>query len=573
LSLVLLSACQLGKPTSGLLDDTPAPSTPDLTVTLGSAATVANGKVKASLTFKNLGLAMPGEVPVRTKLVLFPKADYAQRLVGTGLVLETVVTPLNLGAGQSVTVEVEKDLPNMPSNTYFLGATTNTDATTVPQDTEDDDGNPIPADTTGRLVESYAAQMNNAAPDLVDLGVVENIVQEEPGSRGKYDLAHEVGGGTISFDGGTASHSSRNILRVMDGGEAVLPPRAQWAKTVSARFLFADLEHGKLSMGGYTSYSIDKVWTGIAWQPEADAAGHPIYVDYYGNAPTITHLAPGSYVMGVLMNVNDQFEIDSYPENNLDLTYMNLTAPVVIGMQDEVWISANENGQGQLRANINDATQGATWSYEVTTPPAWLQISEKLTDWYYAVKFKADAAEVPLGMTELAVTVKATRDGQVYTRTGSVKIFKNGGPVLQILGYDDTEGQVIRLDSEGVTVTEDAGVKTLHYDVKIKNAGTETLYYSVSEASTGMRVAVPESRVLQPGQAATLAVSFVMVGIAIPREGESSNTYMSFSLMSNGGQRYVSATLELGVPGGGGGGDGDWDDDEGDGGGDGPIFF
>ena len=104
---------------------------------------VADGKVTFTLEFKNNGAAFPAEYNVKSKALLFPKADYAKKLVGKGVVLQTIETTLNLGAGESKTVVVEKALPNMPKAGYLLGVTTNTDSSAFPS--EDEGGNKMAA--------------------------------------------------------------------------------------------------------------------------------------------------------------------------------------------------------------------------------------------------------------------------------------------------------------------------------------------------------------------------------------------------------------------------------------------
>ena len=568
LTAATLSACGLGN-NSRVLEDAavPAPTSPDLTVAFSGDAEIVDGKIRFSLEFRNIGLPMAAETAIKTKAMMFPKVDYSQQLVGNGLVLETIDSSLMLATGESKIVAVEKTLPNMPSGVYFLGATTNTDASATVAPVLNPDGTPAAA--LPRINEALEAQLNNATPKLINLGNVSNLV-EEHGIRGKYDLSHEVQGAAISMDGGTASHSSRNILRVMDG-EAVVPPNAEWRRSISARFVFADLENGTLSLGAYTRSSFDKVWTAISWNPEADAAGHAIYVDYYSNAPMITHLPAGNYVLGVLMNVNDAFELDSYPENNLDLTFMNLKSTNAIEMESEAWVNVNEGGDGGLRASINDRADGHEWSYSIDNPPSWLQVTAQASNFSYNLRFKADALAVPLGMNDVQVTVKAVKAGQTFEKTSTLRIFKNGGPVLQV--DSPAENQYLRLDSPNVTVTEINGIKTVHYEVTIKNGGNETLYYSINEKSPGLSIEEPTSRVIAGGSTQKLKISFIMVGMPLPLEGESSYSYMSFQVNSNGGTEYVSTTLELGAVAGGNGGGEDDDDDDDDDDFDGPILF
>ena len=267
------------------------------------------------------------------------------------------------------------------------------------------------------------------------------------------------------MDAGTASHSSRNILRVLEGEDKV-PPKEEWDETISARFVFANLENGTLSMGAYTRSDIDKVWYAISWQKEGDAAGHNIYVDYYSNSPGIAHLDTGKYVMGVLHNVSDAFKLDSIPENNLDLTFMDLQAQKVIRMEDEVWMSINDGEQHKIRRSIMAARHARSGSTN-RTPRARSRVTKK-TKWSYNLTVKASASDVDVGMHEIPVKVTATRDGKTFETTSTLMIFKNGGPVIEVTGLPENEK--LRLDSPGVTVTDEDGVKTFYYDMQVKNA-------------------------------------------------------------------------------------------------------
>lgn len=544
-----------------LLDtQTPAPAaTADLLVSFSGPATVSAGKISFSLTLKNAGAAMTGEAPVKTKAMLFPKADYATKIVGKGLVLETIDTTLNLASGQETTVTVERLLPNIPKGSYFLGATTNTSASAF-TDPDEDDVNTQPANAAPHLVELYDAQLNNVTVHMLDLGELEVLVPDA-GPKGKYDICHEVQNGAIRFDAGTASHSSRNILRVLDG-EDKLPPKADWRKSISARFLFADVEAGTLTMGAYTKGSIDKVWTGISWQSEKDAEGHDIYVDYYDNAPSIAHLLPGKYVLGVLSNVNDEFKLDAMPENNLDLTFMNLDKQHIIKMVDEVWVSVNDGDDISASASINGRGDLHAWSYKAANLPAWLKLEAKGGKYSYAVNGTLEAGAVPVGMTEVPVTVTATKDGKTFDKATVFKIFKNGGPVPFIPNLPKN-GRV-RAESEGVKLAEVNGVKTLSYEVTIQNAGSETLHYSLAKGSAALKANGPEKREIAPGQSHKIALTLVLVGIAIPRDDGTTRTYFGFELKTNGGSRYIDLYFEQGVANGQADGDDDDDDDNGD---------
>lgn len=557
-----MSACSAGHlPGARLADDDtttpPAPvvAAPDITVAFSGAAQVEGGKIRFALALTNVGGAMTAELPIKSKAMLFPKANYEMKLVGTGIVLETVATSAMLGEGETTIVNVEQTLPNVPKGSYYLGATTNTEQsafkTVVPEGTV----------VAPHLVETYDAQMNNVTEKLADLGELENVVVlTEP--KGKYDLGHEVQNAAISLDAGTAQHSSRNILRMMIAGEDKIPEKKEWQDTISARFLFADLENGTLAMGAYHKSAIDKVWFGISWNKEKDAAGHNIVVDYYSNAPIIKKLKPGKYLLGVLMNVNDAFKLDAYPENNLDLTYMALDKQKMIKTNDEVWMSVNDGTTGYVSSNIYNRADTHEWTFSIENQPAWLKVTGKRSSYSYRLTCETTGLDVPLGMHEIPVKITATKDGETFETTSMLRIFKNSGPVLSTLGAP-ADGK-LRLETPGVTITEYEGVKTMHYSFRVQNAGNEKLYYTPKDTAEILKIEAPGMKVLDPGEAHEIKISLALVGTPIPRDDGTTAVYFSIDINSNGGTRTVDLYFEQGTPNPSNDGNGDDDDGSGD---------
>ena len=249
--------------------------------------------------------------------------------------------------------------------------------------------------------------------------------------------------------------------------------------------------------------------------------------------------------MGVLMNVNDQFAYDSYPDNNLDLTYMNLESQKVIRLQDEVWMSVNNDQSTSVSASINDRGDQHEWSYAIENQPAWLKVTESTNLYSYNLQFDVEALNVPVGMNQITVKLTAKKDGQTFESSTLLYIFKNSGPVLNVVGLP--ADNLIRLDSPNVSVTEENGVKTLHYQITVQNAGTEPLYYSPKRDTASLQIEAPGPTVIAPGQSQTLKLSMTLVGIPIPRDNDSTRTYFGLELNSNGGNRYVEIYLELGA--------------------------
>ena len=555
----LLMGCQ-SQVNSHLLDEEDDPTSPDLVVSFVGDHVIEDGKIKFQLKFENKGLAMENEVSVGTKAFLVPRGEYNRKLVGTGLVLETIYSPMNLGAGDEIIVDVEKTLPNVPEGSYMLGATTNTRASAGEGDGFDDDFDDFDdddfflQDEVQFVPETMAAQLNNATAKLLDLGDVVNVV-EETEVRGKYDLYHEIQNASIGLDGGTAGHSSRNILRVMEG-EDEIPPYETWDHTISARFLFINLADETMSIGQYTGSSVDKVWYAISWNAEADAQGRDIHVDYYHNAPRITHLQQGEYLLGVLMNVNDKFQLDSYPENNLDLTYMNLEATSQINVPSETWLQVGgDQSSSYLSANIGDRADLHEWSYEIVDAPEWLNVETDLDDYQYSLVLSTNAVAVPVGIHELTLRISAEGESETLVSETKLIVYKNEGPILAVDGLRD-EGQ-ITLDDPNATLEEVDGIMVFKYKFDVVNAGTQPLIYSMN-GQGAVTLEQPENRIVQPGERQTIYLTMPMVGVAIPREGEGGGRtqYIYFNANSNGGNRSFYMYLNLSE-----GDDNDGDDD------------
>src|SRR5690606_35629054 len=95
------------------------------------------------LKFSNTGASMDKAIDVSSKALLVPRGDYARKLVGQGIVLDTIVSPLHLATGEETIVDVTATLPNVPEGEYYLGATTNT-RYSAQVDNSGDDFFPIP---------------------------------------------------------------------------------------------------------------------------------------------------------------------------------------------------------------------------------------------------------------------------------------------------------------------------------------------------------------------------------------------------------------------------------------------
>ena len=537
---LLLAGCH--QEVSKLADDpTPTPTVPtggtDLVVAFEGQPQVTGNSIHFVLKVSNIGLPMPGEAKVGIKAFLIRQEDYATKIAGQGIVLETVVPTMQLASQGSTVVDLVQALPVVPEGKYFLGATINTMASLyAPPESWDDEGDPNPQPTAADPVkEDYKAQLNNVTASMADLGAVSNAVAIE--RHGKYDLYHEVENATIRLQSGTASHSSRNILRVMEGADE-LPDESNWDTEISARFLFIDLAAGKLSLGGYTKRSVDKIWTAISFGHERDLAGRDIHVDYYSNDPIVSNLAPGAYVLGVLMNVNDAFKLDSYPENNLDLTYMSLSAESVMKVQKEVWIPATSPSK-RLRASISDRADLHQWSFDVPNKPAWLDVVALPANPYsYGLKVTGDSAAAPLGLTEIPITIIATKDGVVTKATSTVKFYKNSGPVLQLAGVPE---EPAGLGAVGGHIDDVAGTKVLIFGVTVKSAGTDRLFYSAT--SSQLQIVANGSGTLESGTSTVIGFRIPLLGFAIPAGHDKPSVNVSFNIESNAGSYPVDFSI------------------------------
>src|SRR5687767_11612088 len=97
---------------------------------------------------------------------------------------------------------------------------------------------------------------------------------------------------------GGAAHSLRTIRQGPDDTLA--------AGDVWALFLLADRENRTLRILSYSLWGLEKQFGALAWQPEHDADGNRIYVDYYYQAPLLEGVTPGSYEFLTLIDSHDR---------------------------------------------------------------------------------------------------------------------------------------------------------------------------------------------------------------------------------------------------------------------------
>lgn len=537
---------------SGLSEDSGAPATPDLTVAFEGAPQISGGRIHFSLRIANIGAPMAQAGEVRSKAFLIKKDNYAAKLAGQGIVLESIVSNFQLAAEQSTVVEVDQLLPNIPQGSYYLGATTNTLASSY-RDADSEDTS-APAAPTDPVKESYKAQLNNVTENLADLGEISNV--SAVARTGKYDLYHEVENATIRLQSGNASHSSRNILRNMEGEDAI-PDESEWDSDISARFVFIDLEKGKMFLGAYTSGNVDKVWTAISFNHEHDLQGRDIHVDYYSNSPNVSALAPGAYVLGVLMNVSDAFKLDSYPENNLDLTYMNLTSQSLLKQPEELWVSATE-ASAVLGASLADRSDQNVWTFEAPEKPEWITLTPSTSgggfirpfeaapfrprggNYRFNLRVSADASLAPVGLTEFKVKITATRGDVVVSGVTSVKFFKNSGPVLQFVGLPANIGDtgVTSLGNLGGSIEDISGTKVMHFKVGVKSAGTDHLFYSAT--SENLQIEANAHGDLAPSESSMISFKIPLLGFRIPANSAKPRISVYFTVQSNAGEQGQS---------------------------------
>ena len=553
------------------LNPEPDALTPDVVAEFVNSARIENGVVNFAIKLTNCGASMDEVYTMFSKPVLVPKKNYAAQLVGQGLVLETFPVDLNLAHGQSVNVVVDANMPNIPAGDYFLAVTINTKAAPIPTVGEGEgfafNLNPMlmqkkldqfsltsalqaykrPVIRSQKVTlkyannefvpETIAAQINNVTERMLDLGSLESYVGRQ--WTGKYDLYHEVVNAKFNFGTNTAMHGSRNILRIMEGQDQI-PDPATWETTVSARFLFFSLEQGTAHLGPYTSQSIDKVWTAISWSPEVDRAGRNIHVDYYSNAPYVNHLTPGRYVLGVLMNVTDRFTLDSFPENNLDLTYVEVPQVGNLNVSKEVWLNLGSETSTSLWASVNKPIDNQSWSIEVANKPEWLNITESKYDYGYVVEFSV-ADTSPHGVFDFNVTVSAVVDGVRQSVPSKLKIIKPSGPIVR--WYGTGNDSILKPDSPGVRLEDRDGVRYLHIKFELANVGNLPMIYQF-EPHTGVVFNTPAVRVVNPGDRHEITTTVPLVGISLPREGNPRSLGLSASVLTNSGRQYLSVNFD-----------------------------
>ncbi len=506
-----------------------------------------------------------------SKPVLVPKQNFASQLVGQGIVLQTFPMDLNLAHGQSVDVSVQVDMPNIAAGAYFLAVTINTKAAPIP--VVDNGGENFthlfpkvhlantmhpsldstfqiykrPVAYTQKFTYKYAsnefvpetisAQTNNVTERMMDLGFL-NASSNRQWS-GKYDLYHEVVNARFNFGSNVAMHGSRNILRIMEGDDEI-PDPSTWETTISARFLFFSLEHGTAHLGPYTAQSIDKVWTAISWSPEVDRSSRNIHVDYYSNAPFFNHLTPGRYVLGVLMNVTDRFTLDSYPENNLDLTHIDIPAAGAISATKDVWLNLGQETSTTLWASVNKPMDMNTWELEVLNKPEWLTVSEAKYDYGFVGTFTvADTA--PHGIFDFDVIVSATVEGVRHTTQSKLKVLKPSGSIARFYGIGND--QILTPSSPGVRLEDINGVRYVHITFELGNVGNLPLVYNI-QSYGGAVFNTPEVTVINPGDRHSITTSLPLVGISLPRPQNTRAFGLAANLMTNTGSQYFFVNLD-----------------------------
>jgi hypothetical protein len=500
---VAISSCERpAKSTANLKQE---PLSPDITVEFASEAVVRDGEIEFQVTFKNIGSDMDTEVTMFSKAFLVPLRKLDRDIVGQGLVLAPIETKINLKNQESKTVTVVRDLPSMSANEYFLGVTVNSRAAVMKE---------------GEYVtETTEAQLNNVTEQMLNLGALP--ARSAAVLSGKYDLYHEVLNATIQLSGNTAMHRSRNILRVMEGADEI-PSTDLWDNDISARFLYFRPADGKAFIGQYASQVVDKIWGAISWQQEFDTSGRNIHVDYYSNAPKIDQLAPGNYVLGVLMNVTDGFTLDSYPQNNLDLTAFDLSGRRVLGVSEEVMFDISLSYSHALTADVLGGEEGYSWTYEIENKPEWLAVTNSVGDNGFQLSFTIDA-QVPPGIYRVPLTIQASKGERVIREETTLVFTKNDGPLGRCLN----SGDVLRPTDSNVTLLDRDGIRWMTVEMLIENIGSRDLYYSVYQ--TIAKVETPSVRLIHPGAQHSLRVSVPLVGVPLPASGLTDFTVQFYS--------------------------------------------
>jgi hypothetical protein len=519
-SLAMFSCSDTHRSSALLKDEEPL--SPDIIGAFDGPVKIEDGVISFSMQFTNIGADMDEETPMFAKGFFVPKVAYENILAGQGMVPDTFSTSLNLRSGASTSAKFSVPMPSIPAGDYFFGVTFNTRAAPRPES----EGLSLEA-----IPETAAAQLNNVTPSLADLGRLDGVMAAP--RTGKYDLYHEVLTASIAINGSTANHRSRNILRVMEGDNQI-PAKELWDNEISARFLFFDLAKGTASLGSYTANELDKVWTAISWQAEQDRAARAIHVDYYTNAPIVSHLPMGKYVLGVLMNITDRFTLDSYPENNLDLTFLNLSERRVLNLPKNVWLNYYSSSSATMAASVYDQSRSFDWSYTIDSAPEWLNITEAKSNYNYNLNFQVRPS-APTGIYEFAVTITAMNGQERYTEKSNLVVVKPDGPNLTCKNTGSEKA--LTPEDSNVTLYDINGVRYLSIEFEIENAGNQDLIYDVAEIS-GMQLELPSSRSVAPGSSHKIKSIMPLVGVSIPQDdaAATANNYVTFN--SNIGYRY-----------------------------------
>jgi hypothetical protein len=512
-----MAICSCERPLKSVASLKVEPLSPDITVEFASQAKVTDGKIEFQLMFKNIGSDMDSEVTMFSKPFLVPLGNIARNLVGQGLVLAPIASQINLRKHESKTITVTSELPSMSTGEYFLGVTINSRAALLKE---------------GEYVtETTDAQLNNVTEQLLNLGALPAYAA--PPLSGKYDLYHEVLNATIQLNGKTASHGSRNILRVMEGADEIPDPEF-WDQDISARFLFFRPADGKAFIGQYTYQEVDKIWGAISWQDEFDPTGRNIHVDYYSNAPEVDHLPPGSYVLGVLMNVTDGFTLDSYPQNNLDLTAFNLSESRILGLPEEIIIDFSLTTSHRIDASVLGGEEGYVWTYEIPNRPDWLTVKDSTNDDGLQVYLTADQ-RLPAGIYQVPVTIQATKGDRVIREKTTLVITKNDGPSLDC----SSNMSLIHPSDPNVFLADRDGIRWMTVEMALQNVGNRDLFYSVQD--NGVTVETPGNRVILPGQEHLIRVTLPLVGVPLPASGIN---FLWVELTTNHGYRACGRSYD-----------------------------
>lgn len=463
---------------AALLAASAVQAAPDLTIALSGTPTIQNSASGRSITFgvtyRNLGDALNG-VSVRSKAFLVSAThDYDNQPGLKGIVLPPFDQALTLATNESVTRQITLVLPTVASDRYLLGAVT---------------------DTQFVLNESFQNAFNNTAPDMIDVGTVSNSVVETRDLINGIDLYHEVNS-KLDLRNGRASHRSRMIARGnLDG--------VNWRTTIFARFLAIDVANKKLYMSAYNEGSVDKLWSAISWNPEADIQGRRITVDYYGNNPFTSNLRPGRYLLGVLLNSRDQLP-EAFPENNLDLTSFTLNSPAVY-QNPEIWMVADNVSplpqQTLMLTSTADLSRG-NHTFTAGTLPNWFTMTPSQGTFTSATSILSSvfAPAASLAPGEYSTTLQLSEADAGLSTAVPVKLFVFGNTRPQIA-----------LSSSSLNFTSQQGIDPAVSTVTITNNGSETLKFSLNKQEPWLFVS-PQAGAVAPGQSVAVQVRAIQYG-------------------------------------------------------------